>query len=154
MKIVVASDSHSHSELLLELVKAYPDADLYLHAGDSQDTSYAIHPFESVKGNCDYFEFDEKRFIRSPLGNIYMKHLPYLSNEEKKDVDIFIYGHTHKAEVHEEDGIIYLNPGSIVYPRDNSNGSFAIIEDINNEICIRIIDKLSKNVFITFKKSI
>lgn len=150
MKILVVSDSHRDSELLHNLVKKYPDMDYYLHAGDSCDFSYSIAPFDSVKGNCDYYDYDEKRFLRTPYGNILMRHYPTLSRDEAKDIKIFIYGYTHEYDISNRDGIIWLNPGSVSLPRDGSNGTYAIIKLEKEQISIDIIDIITKNVLLHY----
>ena len=146
MKILVVSDSHHHDEILKELVKLYPNMDLYLHAGDSESDSYSLYPFVSIRGNCDYFSFDEKRLFKTEFGNILIKHFPYLYKNEKDDLFIFIHGHTHHYEVHKEDNYTILNPGSIAFPRDNSHGTYAIISLEKDKKYIDVIDIFSKNI--------
>lgn len=43
------------------------------------------------------------------------------------DKPTVFFGHTHKALVTEEDGIYLVNPGSLSQPRDDSDGSYAIV---------------------------
>ncbi len=42
--------------------------------------------------------------------------------------DILMFGHTHVPVLKKEDGVIYLNPGSISYPKSGSPASFALFE--------------------------
>ena len=55
MKILLVSDSHSDYTALDQLAAKYPNMDLYLHAGDSEQDEFSIKPFISVRGNCDHY---------------------------------------------------------------------------------------------------
>ena len=150
MKILVVSDAHGNSELMLRLVKEYPNMDYYLDAGDSESDSYTLFPYRSIKGNCDYFSFDEKLLIRTYVGNIFMRHAPFIYPQEMKNTRIFIHGHTHRYEIKEEDNLIIMCPGSLSRPRDNFNGSFAIISIGDSKINIDIIDVFTKKILLHF----
>ena len=130
MKILLVSDSHGNNEALELLVKTYPNMDLYLHAGDSESDPYSIEPFRSVKGNCDYFgDFLERLVIPTPYGNMLVQHQPNPSTDVlyKKNIKIFVYGHTHVRHLYEEDGLICINPGAISFARDKYDYSYAIV---------------------------
>lgn len=150
MKILVASDSHNHTEILKELCKMYPKMDLYLFAGDSEDVPSSIAPFDSIKGNCDFYDFDMKRFIQLPFGNILIKHYPNITQKELEDTTIFIHGHTHVKELRVEKNKIILCPGSLAYSRDSSLRSYAIIEYKNETISIKIIELDTKKVLFNY----
>ena len=80
MKILLVSDSHSDYASLDRLAAMYPNMDLYLHAGDSEQDEWSIKPFISVRGNCDhYYDFPNFLIIPSPYGNIFIQHLPFVS---------------------------------------------------------------------------
>ena len=55
MDIVVVSDTHGYTGFIEKLVKKHPNAYMYLHAGDSCLREEELYPFETVKGNCDYY---------------------------------------------------------------------------------------------------
>ena len=148
MKILVVSDSHKDTETVLKLAEMYPNMDLYLHAGDSEDCSSNLYPFQSVQGNCDFYDFDEKRYIRLENCNLLMKHYPNLRKEEAEDISIFIHGHTHIYSVKKEERIIRICPGSIAYSRDSSKGSYAIIDIENQKINIKIYSLETKKVLL------
>ena len=122
--------------------------DLYLFAGDSEDFPNALYPFDSVKGNCDYYNYDEKRFIRLPYGNLLMKHHPSLTKEESNDIKIFVHGHTHVPKISKKDGIITICPGSLSYSRNAEGESFAILECSNDSIEIKILSFETKMVLL------
>lgn len=146
MRLLITSDAHGDEEIFKDLKRQYPNMDYYLDAGDSVSIESEIFPFKSVRGNCDYYPFDDKLMVRTEVGNILIRHLPYLREEEKKNIRIFIHGHTHRRKLYEENGIIYLCPGSVVRPRDDSRGSFAIISINGPIISIDVIETFTKNI--------
>ena len=140
MKILVVSDSHSDCESLDRLNKMYPNMDLYLHAGDSEQDEFSIKPFISVRGNCDhYYDFQNYLVIPSPVGNIYVQHYPQVSKSviNEHNVKVVIHGHTHTRRHEIINGILYVNPGAISFARDKYSGSYAIITIENNDIEVR-----------------
>ena len=140
MKILLVSDSHSDYESLDRLYKIYPNMDLYLHAGDSEQDEWSIKPFVSVRGNCDtYYDFPNFLVIPSPKGNIYIQHTPYVSKSviAKHNAKIVIHGHTHTRRQELINGILYINPGAISYARDRYDGSYAILNIEDNSIEVK-----------------
>ena len=130
MRILLVSDSHGNSEALDKLLKKYPNMDLYLHAGDLEADEQSIRPFDCVKGNCDHYSnLPERRIIHTPFGALLMTHLPYLpvSVAKEYNIKIFVYGHTHRRKFALVDGIYFINPGAISFPRDGFDLSYAIV---------------------------
>ncbi len=137
MKILLVSDSHNDYQALDDLANKYPNMDLYLHAGDSEQDEFSIKPFISVRGNCDhYYDFPNYLVIPSPYGNIYVQHTPYISKSviNEHNAKIVIHGHTHVRRNERINGILYINPGAISYARDKFNGSYAILNIEQNDI--------------------
>lgn len=136
MKVLLVSDSHGNYDSLNRLFKMYPNMDLYLHAGDSEQDEFSLTPFVSVKGNNDrYYDFNNHLLIPTPYGNMYVQHTPYVSNGVIKtnQVKIVVHGHTHIRRNQIINNIIYINPGAISYARDKYAGSYAILTiDINS----------------------
>ena len=148
MKILVVSDSHGDEKILKELVNTYPNMDYYLHAGDSGLDRDTLYPFESVKGNTDYYPFDELIRIYTPMGYLLMKHKPSFTNEQIKDNKFLINGHTHQYKFYIEGDKIFLNPGSTTLPRDNTNGTFMIMDINEGSSSIIIYDIETKDILI------
>ena len=131
MKILLVSDSHNDYQALDRLANKYPDMDLYLHAGDSEQDEFSIKPFISVRGNCDhYYDFPNFLVVPSPAGNIYVQHAPFVSKSviDEHNAKIVIHGHTHTRRNEIKNGILFINPGAISYARDAYDGSYAIID--------------------------
>ena len=140
MKILLVSDSHGDYLALDKLANKYPNMDLYLHAGDSEQDEFFIKPFISVRGNCDhYYDFPNFLVIPSPVGNIYVQHTPFVSKRviSEHNAKIVIHGHTHTRKNERKDGILWINPGAISYARDKYDGSYAIITIENNQVEVK-----------------
>lgn len=56
--------------------------------------------------------------------NFNEEHLPPLQNG-----DILLHGHTHIPKCTTHETYIYMNPGSVSIPKENSNHSYMILED-------------------------
>ena len=140
MKILLVSDSHGDYGSLDRLAMAYPNMDLYLHAGDSEQDEWSIKPFISVRGNSDhYYDFPEYLVIPSPYGNIFVQHTPFISKSliNEHNAKIVMHGHTHTRRNEIKNGILYVNPGAISYARDKFDGSYAIIEIDTNHVDVK-----------------
>ena len=142
MKIVVASDNHGDQEVLGRILLANPDADLYLHLGDSQLPHYEISPFISVKGNNDYgLDYPHELYFDTPYGKLYMHHGNFVFGitpmlVEQKKCKIFLYGHIHRQRIQKFNDTYVVCPGSTSLPRGNDMPSYLIIEfnEINEPI--------------------
>lgn len=68
----------------------------------------------------------DDRMVFATHGHVFNReHLPAL-----KKGDILLNGHTHVPAIQRmEEGILYLNPGSVAIPKENSACSYMIYED-------------------------
>lgn len=146
MKILLVSDTHGHSEIYQKLYQMYPKMDLYLDAGDSVSEQNDIWPFYSVKGNCDYYPFDEKYRVCTPMGYLLMKHKPFFTQEEMQNNKFLIYGHLHQAKFFQQNNNIFLSPGSTSFPRDNTDGTYIILNINEQDIEISIYSVKTKTI--------
>jgi len=153
MKILIVSDSHGHNEYLDDLIRDNKDVDLFLHAGDAEVPAYTIYPFRVVKGNCDYIYDMEKEFIiPTPFGNLLLRHKGDATEKYLKDheVKIYVYGHTHIKTCKKKNNICYINPGSLVFPRDDV-GSYVIIKNNETECFASFINIETKEVMYKYR---
>jgi len=94
-----------------------------------------------VRGNCDT-EVDQMvldfpvlaDYSVIPVGDklIYATHGHKYNESEKPplcDGDILLNGHTHIPKCTEHENYIYMNPGSVSIPKENSAHSYMILED-------------------------
>ena len=48
-----------------------------------------------------------------------------------ENIDVLVFGHFHTGFIEEENGVIFVNSGSISLPKNNTAHSYLIIEDKN-----------------------
>ncbi len=56
--------------------------------------------------------------------------------EPQTDVDVLIYGHDHKAKIERKDGILYINPGTLLretFPWLKGKPSYALYDTVSRE---------------------
>ncbi len=97
-----------------------------------------------VRGNCDS-RMDETllRFGIEDSKVIYLNgfrcdliHGDLLSSEllEVERGDILMYGHTHVPMLKKSDGVVYLNPGSVSFPKNGFPASYGLMDGSRLEI--------------------
>ena len=68
-----------------------------------------------------------------------------LEHEAKKQgAHLVCYGHTHRAEVHETDGITYVNPGSFTGYYSSTGSTYAVAELDGGKIVSLKIEKIAQ----------
>jgi len=45
-----------------------------------------------------------------------------------EDVNVVFYGHTHIPKVEIEEGVVFINPGSIAQPRNRAQGTYLVMK--------------------------
>lgn len=118
--MIIGIISDTHGLLREDVMKNLKDCDLIVHAGDigRNDIINSLQQIcntEFVYGNIDKnFEMDHKIININDL-NIYLIHniKDMGSDFDKKNIDIVVYGHSHKSKIYVEDEILYINPGSV-----------------------------------------
>lgn len=152
MKIIIASDTHGRNERLAELESLYPDASLFLHAGDWGGNPEKYDHWITVKGNNDiaYRDILENQKIVLADGHsillIHGHQMPAGGREQalvklakRNGCDIVVYGHTHKASVTQKDGIWIINPGSLSRSRDGYGLSYCVLDIDKEHVDARIV---------------
>jgi putative phosphoesterase len=120
MRVAIISDTHN---MIRTELKAYLEGcELILHAGDISkpeilDALKSYAPVYVVRGNNDrQWAEDIPYTLKFELGgiNFFMIHKVHDRPQDLRSqgVNVVIYGHTHKYDDHEEDGMRFLNPGS------------------------------------------
>jgi len=145
MKILIVSDTHRKTEYLEAVLEQEKPLDLLIHLGDIEgDEDYiqvlAECPMEVVAGNNDFFsELPGEREIHIGKYKALLTHghyyyvnagIGHIKREaETRDIDIAMFGHTHRPIIEQDDEVIVLNPGSISYPRqDGKRPSYILME--------------------------
>lgn len=133
-KIGIISDTHGL--LRPEVAETLKECEAILHGGDVNNANILdelsrIAPIYVVRGNNDkewakelqetlsielygirFFMVHNKRYIPKNLGNI----------------DVVVYGHSHKYEEKKINGMLFLNPGSCGPRRFTQPITFAVLE--------------------------
>lgn len=117
--MVIGIISDTHGLLRKEVVSNLTDCNLIIHAGDigKNDIIYSLQQIgkvEFVYGNIDKDNQALGKIIDINGLKIYIIHniRDIKDKVNKKDVDIVVYGHSHKSKIYVEDEILYINPGS------------------------------------------
>lgn len=120
---LVFSDIHGDSVAKRKLKAFLSECNGAFFAGDgiSQLIGFCDKEWHAVRGNCDYSGEEEKVVeidgvkILLTHGHLYgvkSGYLNLLMRAKELNAKVVIFGHTHMAEIFEEDGILFLNPGS------------------------------------------
>ena len=145
MQIIVVSDNHGRSQPIKDIKNMYPDADLFIHCGDSEMYPEALEGFVAVAGNNDGYNFfpDEKiidiqglKILVCHGDNYFSAHRVDLLKQRAKEekFNLVCFGHTHAFFCKIEEGVCILNPGSITFNRDYSAPSYAIVSYTNGKL--------------------
>lgn len=150
MRIGLISDTHGDRKAVQKVVGQAGLVDLWLHAGDYvRDADYLQKmtgvSVYAVAGNCDprdssppdqFFAFGEYRIMLTHGHSYQVKsglhELTWWGRQYEANVVVF--GHTHKAVICREDGLLIINPGSPASPRRGSAASFGILELLSGEM--------------------
>ncbi|MBT3175977.1 MAG: YfcE family phosphodiesterase [Desulfobacula sp.] len=149
-KLIVTADIHGSHSSWLTIKNLLGPLDELAIAGDLFDTKYGnftnfdFQP-ESIKkdlshfnqvfyyvyGNCDspaFFPgFDTQIKFKAFNKSVILSH-GHRSLSYSADMDIIIQGHTHLCSLEKKGGQIFMNPGSITFPR-NGIHAYGVIEN-------------------------
>ena len=140
MKILVLSDSHGNLENMIQAVEKETPR-MILHLGDCWRDGERLHehfpdiPFHQVPGNCDFrptepaeqLLFLEDKRVLICHGHTYGVKQSLLTAgyaAKEQNLDLFLFGHTHRPLVDKRGKTLFLNPGSI---GDYYNSYYGII---------------------------
>ncbi|MCX7727393.1 MAG: metallophosphatase family protein [Chitinispirillaceae bacterium] len=122
IKIGIISDTHNL--LRKEISSVFENVDYIIHAGDIGKPTVLqslqkIAPTVAVIGNTDvsswFPELHNYLIIELKGKKIFLIHNLMEVNKEviiRENINIVIFGHTHKPTYYEKEGILYINPGS------------------------------------------
>ncbi|MDE6414698.1 MAG: phosphodiesterase [Anaeroplasmataceae bacterium] len=94
-----------------------------------------------IQGNCDAevdqmvldFKLHKLKNLKLNGKRCHLEHGHHLE-ETINNVDVVLYGHTHIPMLERYENTLYLNPGSITLPKNNSKRSYFIWD--NNKISL------------------
>lgn len=145
MKVLIVSDTHGKHRSLDRALEEAGEFDMFIHLGDVEGGEEYINAVidcekHMVRGNNDFFSElpqEEEFYIGKYRVFITHGHNYYVSLDTEclreegrsRNVDIVMFGHTHRPFLEQSDGVTLLNPGSLSYPRqEGRKGSYMIME--------------------------
>ena len=148
--------SDTHGLLRKEVVNNLNDCNLIIHAGDVGKFEVIqnlnkISDVEFIKGNCD----KDKNIVNThKIIEVYNKKI-YLIHDiskinidlQKENIDIVVYGHSHKSSIHIENDILYINPGSVGPRRFKLPISMAKINILMDDKYCDKLTLIDKNIY-------
>ncbi len=122
-RVEVGVVSDTHGLLRPEAVQALQGVDVILHAGDVGDPLIlqqlvSLAPVFVVRGNVDRAPWADAlpstEVVEVAGVTFFMLHeLEQLDLDPgEAGIDVVVYGHSHRPDAEEKDGVLYLNPGS------------------------------------------
>jgi len=148
-RIGVISDTHGL--LRPEAIEALQGSDFIIHAGDIGkqniiDVLSEIAPVTAVRGNVDKGDFG----LQYPISEVLKVEDAYiyiLHTSQELDLDpnaagfqVVVTGHTHKPVIENNNGVIYLNPGSAGPKRFSLPTTIATLVVSGAEVAAEIIE--------------
>ena len=149
MNILIISDTHGFDDRVRVILDRIGPFDMLIHCGDVEGQEAEIQewadcPCLMVAGNNDWSSRLPREIVTTiddykvmiTHGNRYVVSLDKEMLREEalsRDVDICMFGHTHKPLVETKGSLTMLNPGSLSYPRQISRDPTYILMRIDEE---------------------
>lgn len=168
MKIVVVSDSHADTKSLKQIRERHlKQADLFIHCGDSQLMSHhpEIQGYLTVRGNCDF----DKNYPLDRIEKLNKNDTLLMTHGHQYDVKysmqrlyykalevgatIVCYGHSHCIGAEMDEGILFLNPGSVLLPRNTKEKTYVILTIAPHELQVDYMEVGTGKTLMTKKIS-
>ena len=152
-RIAVFSDLHSAPPR--EIEEAFSRFDYVAFLGDglhklrSFEYRYS-EQFLFVRGNCDIYDEDAplKLILDFEGVKVMLTHghiervknglIPLAVEAHIKKVQVVLFGHTHRPEIDERDGILFVNPGTLASFYDRE-GTYAVLTIDNGKYFAEIV---------------
>lgn len=159
-KILIVSDSHGLTKELISIRERHlQEVDLMIHCGDSQlmIDELAMTGFQAVRGNCDYdarfplerMEEIDGRRVFITHGHKYSVKTSFMRiyyQARELNADIVCFGHSHILGAEKIGDILFVNPGSILLPRQRREKTYIIIELQGEKLLTNVYDLSGKQI--------
>ncbi|MGB3160839.1 metallophosphoesterase [Carnobacterium sp.] len=161
MKVLVVSDSHGDRDILVGLIETYKGkVDAMIHCGDSEleETDSIWQEMLSVKGNMDFDQaypvvrtekIDQEKivWVHGHLHEVKKTMQTLLVVAKEAQAKFAFFGHTHELGVEMIDGILVMNPGSILLPRGAYKlKTYAVVETDKETIKVTYYNRMHQPV--------
>ena len=142
--------SDTHGRIPSGVSNAFKGVDLIIHAGDIGEQAVLdklskIAPVAAVRGNMDFGKWTrrlpETEVIEIGQIVLYVLHIANRLDADpvKTGFKAVISGHTHRPDVSEKNGVMFINPGSASYPKFGHPASAALIQIEGNDLNVNFI---------------
>jgi hypothetical protein len=142
--------SDTHGRIPSGVTNAFKDVDLIIHAGDIGDEKILdklskIAPVAAVRGNMDFGKWTgqlpETEIIEIGQIVLYVIHIANRLDADpaKTGFKAIISGHTHRPDVYQKNGIMFINPGSASFPKFGHPASAALIQIKGDDLSVKLI---------------
>jgi putative phosphoesterase len=173
-RIMVISDTHEDMATMRMVLEYLKDTrvDMVIHLGDYYNDPDILekegYPLIKVPGTWDPHYYDRavpnRKFIEVAGWKIFLTHTPDshyndLADDLKPETimhrgeaDIFLYGHTHLAEIKRRESVIMINPGHMSC--DEHRGcplTFALLDINEQNISARLRQLFNDDPFLEKK---
>ena len=123
---VILSDTHRNIKPLDKIATVLAECDYIIHLGDMAGDARELmraYPEKTyvLAGNNDFFGGESELVLDAEERRIFACHghrygvksgtERLVAAAKERLCDIALYGHTHEAEVREENGVLLINPG-------------------------------------------
>jgi putative phosphoesterase len=152
MKIMVVSDTHGNYLAPVTILEE-TGADMLIHLGDEINDALTLDlivdvPVIKVPGNCDHGAKEPRELLESFSGKLFFithgdiyrvkNGLDQLVEKTKKvKASVALFGHTHKPLIQNQDGVLLINPGTLMAGSDSK--SYAILTVTPSKVTAEII---------------
>ncbi|MRR11407.1 metallophosphoesterase [bacterium] len=145
--LLVGILADTHGELDPRVFESFAGVDHIIHAGDIGSPGIlleleALAPVTAVLGNMDHPSpgLPRRDVERVELGGVrfLVTHKPMRAPTPAL-ADVIVTGHTHRALVRDEYGVLYVNPGSTSEPRGPGGPTVALVNIRNQHAEVRIL---------------
>ena len=143
--------SDTHSRLPRSVAQAFDGVDLIIHAGDIGDPNVLdalnkIAPTIAVRGNVDFSQWANRLVSEETLKIsktlIVVLHDVYrlTLKSDNPAPHVVISGHTHRPLQEENQGVLYINPGSAGYPKYGQPATVALLQIKEHTLKVRFTE--------------
>jgi uncharacterized protein len=153
MKLVVISDTHGNYPAALRALESISPADVVIHLGDFCDDALPLQAALECKvirvpGNCDTTaRLPRELFIRFAGVPFLLCHgdaygvkggLTRLGAHARRiGAEVVLFGHTHSPLVKSDEGILFVNPGSL--QKGENAPTFALVTLAEGTVSAQLI---------------
>jgi putative phosphoesterase len=149
MTTIVGVISDTHGLVRPEAKAVLAACDVLVHAGDIGkpevlDELRSVAPLTAIRGNVDKWatEMPDSAVVEIEGRRLYVLHnLKELDGDPAAEgLDAVISGHSHKPNIAEKNGVLYLNPGSAGPRRFSLPIAVAILKVLPERFDARIVE--------------